>query len=651
MDYTGNDATGSGNIEPGQDACLGNLTASKISVGECGNINYSLPEIEPNLSYLRGIIVSGGSVITVSGNGTFNFSYPVGLSSFLRSIVISDGDYSLDVILQNVTSAVNAQLNIDGATNTINLVLGSNGKIKASYSLGNSNFITLSSNSGWLLLGNNKPGGLSISQNNTEEFGLEPTYSGINNDAEWFNYKFNQSGNVYQGDLTVTGSLEVSTLISDIDVEDSIITLNKNGLNDDNTAGFVLNSFSNSTYSGFLKKDNSNNFYLFGNSNTLPTPVGWVPEQSGNLFVNSAFIGTDNNIFNPSKLTIRSQGGNQSVLDISCPINQIERLTIWRGINDIEVGSFSKDGEFTCNRIGTSILSAGAPVTFGNVVGPGNYTFPEFRGTTQQIMKLDNSGILTFEDNDTILAPNGTTKLQVFDDRIETNIKVSAPDVITDFIDALAANPLQIGAITAASVNIGKSGSDTVIEGGLIVKESLELGVAPNNYSVPVVKGLDKQFLQADANGDLQYGYHEFYACLQAENNFNLTLTNINQYYVPLNATIPFNSLDFSQSPPAGFTYNGTNSRIVKAEFHVAVEQVSAGSGNTINIRILVNNVPQSGRMRAKIDNTAPYPVEVSLSTCFLVSNGDIISGAIECETTSGLVIDIFSYSLVLTKT
>jgi hypothetical protein len=566
-----------------------------------------------------------------------------------------------------------------------------------------------------------------------------------------------------------------------------------------------------------LKKDNSNNFYLFGNSNTLPTPVGWVPEQSGNLYINSAFIGTDNNILNPSKLTIRSQGGNQSALDISCPINQIERLTIWRGINDIEVGSFSKDGEFTCNRIGTSILSAGAPVTFGNVVGPGNYTFPEFRGTDQQIMKLDNSGVLSFEYNnilrspdglstitmnndllsavvsdgvDTIeaidvvhditnirggsselrltdrpagvritragiirlsmttddtslfngnnnsrlqifdkscqistedtsnieqtrvlvdasqslfnspdgtqkllltdstfqlssalttyitatsntvlgvsqgvvrsqistsstdlVAPNGTTKLQVFNDRIETNIKISSPDMVTDFIDALAANPLQIGAITAASVNIGKSGSDTVIEGGLVVKESLELGVAPNNYSVPVVKGLDKQFLQADANGDLQYGYHEFYASLQAENNFNLTLTNINQYYVPLNATIPFNSLDFSQSPPAGFTYNGTNSRIVKAEFHVAVEQVSAGSGNTINIRILVNNVPQSGRMRAKIDNTAPYPVEVSLSTCFLVSNGDIISGAIECETTSGLVIDIFSYSLVLTKT
>jgi hypothetical protein len=233
---------------------------------------------------------------------------------------------------------------------------------------------------------------------------------------------------------------------------------------------------------------------------------------------------------------------------------------------------------------------------------------------------------------------------------VENTGKGVFPALSTDALDTRAANPLLIGFATATAVEIGKSGADTTVKGSLNVEEGLKLGVAPNDYTIPVVKALEGQYLEADASGNLQFGNHEFYASLQAENNFQITLTNANQYYPPQNATVNAQSSDFIPTPPSGFQYNKANSRYVKADFHASIEQASAGSGNIINVAVLVNGAKQPGRSRAKIDNTNPYPVEVSLSTVFLVSNGDIISAAVECETNAGITIDIYSYSFVISK-
>jgi hypothetical protein len=740
--------------------------------------------------------------------------------------------------------------------------------------------MNLSSVTGWLYLGNNAGGGLSLQPTISRDFALLPTYSGIDPDSKWYNYKFNQNGDVFSGDLNITGSLEVKTLVSDIEVEDAIITLNKNAPVDGFSTGIVMNTFNNTRFSGLLKVNNSSDFYLFANSATLPTPVGWFPVQTGNLYAARGFYGTNTNVLNPSQVTIRSPGGNVSCLDISCDASMTERLTIWRN-SAIEVGSMDKDGLLSCLELLTPAATIGT-LTLGTSAGVNDYILPNARGTDQQILKTDGVGNVSWEVNDelkspdgltslttandnltatvsdgvdsieaidithditnirggssefrmtdrpagvritrsgvirlsmtgddtslfngnnnsrfqifekscqistqdagnveqtrvlidtvqsrfnspnesqrllltdstfqlssaadnylagtsnTILgisggitrfqiattfsdlnSPSGTSRIRVLDDRVETNIRLKVlanaevsgqhfvgdligtaqsniystsntrvglcvdapptttaelqlwavnnvplasventgkgvfPALSTDALDTRAANPLVIGSATATAVEIGKSGADTTVKGSLIVEEGLKLGVAPNDYTIPVIKGLEGQYLEADASGNLQFGNHEFYASLQAENNFQITLTNANQYYPPQNATVNAQSSDFIPTPPSGFQYNKANSRFVKADFHASIEQASAGSGNIINVAVLVNGAKQPGRSRAKIDNTNPYPVEVSLSTVFLVSNGDIISAAVECETNAGITIDIYSYSFVISK-
>ena len=746
MDYNGNDTTtGGGGITPGEDACFGDLRGEKLIVGTCDSIVYQLPENGPSN---KGVIVSGGQTIEfATPDNNFRIGYTVGLTSYLRTVPIPEGVYTFDQVRIAAADAVNLQIAADGGTNGITLVLNPTGKVEARFSDGNINSIALSSFEAWALLGNTTPGGVNIPKTTSREFLSLPNYTGVTKQSSWYNYKFDDTGTVFSGDMTVTGSLEVKSLVSDIEVEDSLITINKNQPVNNFSSGLVINEFNNTRFSGLIKAANSSDFYLFSNSAILPTASGWAPEFTGNLFMTR--IGVNNNT-GTSQMDVKSPGGAVPSLTVDAGPLMTERLQVWRQ-DGAEVASMNRFGVLTCSQITTSILSATAPVTLGNIAGAGQYIMPLERGTERQVIKINDAGSCSFATNDQIESPDGTTtlsitntnvsivdsgitrldvanvvtdvispsgvsRIRVFNDRIETNVRTKTlanfevsgqafvgqliggaqsnvysttnsrvglcvdlpaastalntvfakdnilqasidnngkaffPVVTTQNIDAAAAGSLVIGDTTANAVDISKSGDTTTVKGALVVQEGLNLGVAPNNYSIPVIKGLEGQYLEADASGNLQFGNHEFYASLQAENNFQITLTNQNQYYPPQNATVNSQSLDFVPIPPSGFQYNKANSRFVKADFHASIEQASAGAGNIINIAVLVNGVRQQGRSRARIDNTNPYPIEVSLSTVFLVNNGDIISVAVECETAAGVVVDIYSYSFVISK-
>ena len=267
--------------------CATTGTFQNLGVGPCGAPVYKLPTDSADDSYKSGVILSqGGTIELIGSNAIFEIGYGVGASSFIRQFTFSDGDYSIQSLLSTLASGLNAILESDGSTNRITLSINALGFVVFFYTSGNSPFINLTTagGQGWLKLGLLAP--TIYPANTPSPFPTLPNYSNASHQTRWSGYNFDDTGSVYVGDMTITGALTVNTIISDLEVEDSIITLNKNGLSDTNTAGVVLNGNSNSTFSGLLKNSSSDDFYLFANSATLPTETGWTPEQSGNLYLN-----------------------------------------------------------------------------------------------------------------------------------------------------------------------------------------------------------------------------------------------------------------------------------------------------------------------------------------------------------------------------
>lgn len=291
MDFNGNDVSGGGGSVPDDiqinSICANTGTFDSLGVGGCGSPDYRLPTGVVDNKYRSGIITSRGSTVSLTGrDAIFEIIYGVGTTTFIRQITLTDGDYAIQDALVLIVDGVNSQLDLDGSTNRISLFINKNGFVVYFYTSGNSPFVSLSTagGDGWLVLGSLGVSTFPPDTNNV--FGALPNYSDTSHDTVWAGYNFDQSGSIYTGDMTITGSLSVNTIISDIEVEDAIITLNKNGFADANTSGVVLNASSNTRFSGLLKNANSDDFYLFANSSTLPTQAGWVPEQTGNLFVN-----------------------------------------------------------------------------------------------------------------------------------------------------------------------------------------------------------------------------------------------------------------------------------------------------------------------------------------------------------------------------
>ena len=291
MDYNGEpiESLGGGSVPSDIDinsVCAVTGTFQNLGVGSCGFPLYELPTTAKDPGQSKAIITNQGGIVTipVGNQGLFVTTYIIG-SPFVRNISITAGEYTVDELLNILTVLINGQIGLDGGTNTVSLTLGGDGRISFNIGAGNITSILLSDVFGWLILGNIDP--TSFTPPNTKVFDNPPTYSDTTSNTSWNTYRFDDTGTVYSGDMTITGSLTVSTIISDLEVEDAIITLNKNGVGDTNTSGVVLNNSSNTQFSGLLKNASSNDFYLFVNSPTLPTETGWTPVKNGNLFLES----------------------------------------------------------------------------------------------------------------------------------------------------------------------------------------------------------------------------------------------------------------------------------------------------------------------------------------------------------------------------
>ena len=267
-----------------ESVCAVTGTFQNLGVGTCGSPLYNLPtaaNVQP-----KGIITNQGGTVTIpAGNpGLFVTTYIIG-SPFVRNIAITAGEYEIGALLNILTVVINGQIGLDGGTNVVSITLGGDGKINFDIGAGNITSILLSDVFGWSILGNIDP--TSFSPPSIKFFDNLPTYTSTETSTNWNGYNFDDTGTIYSGDMTITGALTVNTIISDLEVEDAIITLNKNGVADTNTSGVVLNNSSNTQFSGLLKNSSSSDFYLFANSATLPTETGWVPVKNGNLFLES----------------------------------------------------------------------------------------------------------------------------------------------------------------------------------------------------------------------------------------------------------------------------------------------------------------------------------------------------------------------------
>lgn len=127
---------------------------------------------------------------------------------------------------------------------------------------------------------------------------------------------FDNNGNEYTppgGTLTVSGNLTVTndlivqgTIISDLEVKDSLIYTNVAYPTDNVNAGLCLNNTNDTQFSGILRNGINKEFYLFNNSPTKPTPA--TPAPSPNAVLNLATVRATSGY-----LTLKSADNTQTI--------------------------------------------------------------------------------------------------------------------------------------------------------------------------------------------------------------------------------------------------------------------------------------------------------------------------------------------------
>lgn len=239
--------------------------------------------------------------------------------------------------------------------------------------------------------------------------------------GNWETYNFDTSGSVYDGDMTITGALTVNTIISDLDIEDAIISLNKNSADDSNTSGFVLLNTNDTKFSGLLKNGNSNDFYLFANSSQMPTETGWTPEQNGNLFAGRVALCTSDN--SNACLSVRPADNLEQAILVTKPLGHAADLI--RVVDNVStLFSVSPNGGVTCS----SLVAGNEIVTLNMQIGnSGNdYILPTSRATAPGQVITSGVGLTTsWED-----IPTPTTL-----ESLTGNATISIVDNVTTFVN------------------------------------------------------------------------------------------------------------------------------------------------------------------------------------------------------------------------
>lgn len=506
MDYNGNDTTGGSGVPDDIDitsVCAGTGTFGLLQVGACGAPVYKFPTVAKNASYASAVISdSGGPTITVDGtNETISIYWlALGASTFN----VPQGEYLVADLVKQIQDQFNA---FGAATNVFSMwVDGSDGHVKMRFTTGDQVTLAFTSIGCLVDLGDPLGGGpTTFGANVTLRLANAPATTGSNQKNEWMNYNFNQAGNLFRGDLTIQGELEVHTLVNDIQVEDSLINLNINGSGDTNSSGVVMNSFNNTRWGGIIKANNGSNFHLFANSATLPTAIGWVPESTGNLFLSKLGAGTASGT---AQMDVKSNSINTIPLVIDTQAGHAVDVQEWR-VDGILKAKINQDGKIVSSGVDTGNLSATSPITFGDL--PNRYIMPATAGTNGQAMITDALGNVTWED---IVSHTGGA--------------VSIPEVATFSATdgttiAGSGCTASAGLMTTEGLRVGSGATTfyidkTPVAGGLklstlttdrLVIEpagTITIGDGATTYNLPATRGTDGDVLVSDATGTVTWG-------------------------------------------------------------------------------------------------------------------------------------------------
>jgi hypothetical protein len=202
---------------------------------------------------------------------------------------------------------------------------------------------------------------------------------------------------------------------------------------------------------------------------------------------------------------------------------------------------------------------------------------------------------------------------------------------------------------TTSNTTLSDTNFNITVDGGDKINCTADAITIGGSYDIPIIAGTEGEFLQTNASGNLEFGLHQLFGSMQAEVTQAITLTNANQYYEFANGTNAVGSGEFTFGA-SQMTYTGNYPLFVRASLHVSSKRSSTGVSDTLNIAFLVDGVKQSGSCRFQIDNTSDFPNESSFETVFPIDTGAVISAVIENETSAGSIMDIYSYSFVISR-
>jgi hypothetical protein len=445
-----------------------------------------------------------------------------------------------------------------------------------------------------------------------------------------------------------------------VSLENTSVQLSVNGLEklDTNTNGTTLYGITETTGKVFLdndinllngvteyKQEVDNISLSVGTTNTILTNTEFshtqLAEKRLKIGSTDSFLSSpngDNNLYTNNFFSQISHANNPRV-KVDGSISQMISPNLQNNINVSDISAF-----ITQN--GTNTFESDGVVTF--VRGAGANTpylslNPLFGGTGGIILNI--AGRNTFRSN-------VSATYVGFD--IAYRQTFSATNFITTFNSLereriTATQHIAFSPNTTTTTTLTDTNFNITVDGGDKINCTADAITIGGSYDIPIIAGTEGEFLQTNAAGNLEFGLHQLFGSIQAEVTSPITLLNANQYYKFFNGYNAVGSGDFTFGA-SEMTYTGSYPLFVKSCLHVSVKRTSTGGSDTVNIAILSNGVKQIGSCRFQLDDTSDFPNEASFETVFPIQTGDIISAVIENETSAASIMDIYSFSFVISR-
>ncbi len=171
---------------------------------------------------------------------------------------------------------------------------------------------------------------------------------------------------------------------------------------------------------------------------------------------------------------------------------------------------YKKDVSGTESRLGDVSYATGQPPTIDGMI-------PVYDGSTGKLIK--NSGVSINNNNDMILPDNTEIKTSdgTFELKSDLDINIATPggfqidannltiSTPTNSISLQAGSIVSLSATNQVILNTGVSERVAVDDNRTNIKNTLRVGVSPNFYDMPSVRGTDQQILRTNGSGAVSF--------------------------------------------------------------------------------------------------------------------------------------------------